>query len=141
MMLLQQAPKPGLARSRPYTWDVPRKLARPRPKQAQRLVELRLAAGLSQAELADVIGEPQANVAFWERTAKPPRSDVLPSLAAALGVHIEELFVDSPPRATRAPAGKVQQLFDEVRRLPRRKQERVVEVVVALLKEYKLKAS
>lgn len=37
------------------------------------------------------------------------------------------------------PAGK-QLLFDEVRRLLRRKQERIVEVVVALRKRCKLKA-
>lgn len=132
---------PGDPEIRPYPRAVPRKLRHPRPKQGQRLVSLRQAAGFSQAELARLVGESQANIALWERSDKPPRSDVLPGLAQALGVRIQDLIEAAGPAAVRAPGGKVQQLFDEVRRLPRRKQERVVEVVSALLKEYKLKAS
>lgn len=126
---------------RPYLRAVPRKLRHPRPKQGQRLVSLRQAAGLSQAELARLVGESQANISFWERCDKPPRSDVLPKLAEVLGVRIQDLIEAAGPAATRVPVGKVQQLFEEVRKLPRRKQERLVEVVSALLKEYKLKAS
>ena len=125
----------------PYRSGVPRKLRHPRPKQGQRLVALRHAVGLSQAELARLVGESQANIAFWERCEKPPRSDVLPKLAEVLGVRIQDLIEAAGPAPTRTPVGKVQQLFEEVRKLPRRKQERVVEVVAALLKEYRLKAS
>lgn len=49
---------------RPYTLGMGRKLTKTRPPQAARLVALRKAAGLSQAELARLIGEPQANIAF-----------------------------------------------------------------------------
>jgi|JI10StandDraft_1071094.scaffolds.fasta_scaffold219221_2 transcriptional regulator with XRE-family HTH domain len=139
--MAQAPPIPGLREIRPYTRGVPRKLAKPRPAQAQRLVALRQAAGLSQAELAQAVGESQANIAFWERSEKPPRSDVLPKLAQALGVRIDELIEGAKATTQRAPAGKVQHLFEEVRKLPRRKQDRVVEVLSALLKEYKLKAS
>ena len=45
----------------PYNPGMPRHLAKPRPKQAARLVALRKAAGLSQAELAKARGAPQSS--------------------------------------------------------------------------------
>src|SRR5690349_14870739 len=104
-----------------------RKLKKPRPAQAARLVALRKAAGLSQAELARLVDEPQANVAYWERTEKPPRSDVLPKLADVLGVRIEELLDVQAPPTRRAPAGQVRRLFEEVQKLPRRQQQKVLD--------------
>jgi len=127
----------------PYTPGMPRKLSKPRPAQGARLARLRKAAGLTQTELAQSIGESQANIAFWERSAKPPRSDVLPRLAQALGVTVEVILgmEKAPlPRETK-PLGKVQQVFEDVRKLPRRKQERIVEIVAALVEQYKKKAS
>lgn len=92
-----------------------------RPAQGARLVVLRKAAALSQAELARLIGEPQQNVALWEQSDKPPRSDAIPKLARALGVRVEDLFTEktSLPRPS-GPVGKVRKLFDEVAKLPRR---------------------
>ena len=71
-----------------------RKLTKSRPKQGARLAELRKAAGLSQYDLARKVGVPQPNIAFWELSAKPPRSDVLPKLARALGVTLDDLIED-----------------------------------------------
>ena len=57
-------------------------------------------------------GLPQANIAFWERSEKPPRSDVLPKMAQALGVTVEDLIVgDQKPLKKAAkhngrPAGR-----------------------------------
>jgi transcriptional regulator with XRE-family HTH domain len=117
-----------------------RKLKKPRPAQAARLVALRKAAGLSQAELARLVDEPQANIAYWERTEKPPRSDVLPKLADVLGVRIEELLDVQAPPARRAPAGQARRLFEEVQKLPRRQQQKVLDVVSAIVEQFKRKA-
>jgi transcriptional regulator with XRE-family HTH domain len=126
----------------PYTQRMGRKLKKARPPQAARLVALRKAAGLSQAELAHLIGEPQANIAFWERTEKPPRSDVLPKLANVLGVRIEELLDVHAPTSRRAlPAGQARRLFEEVQKLPRRQQQKVLDVVSAIVEQFKRKAS
>lgn len=126
----------------PYTLAMGRKLRKPRPAQAARLVALRKDAGLSQAELARLVGEPQANIAFWERTDKPPRSDVLPKLADALGVRIEDLLdIHAPPVRRPSPAGQIQRTFEEVRKLPRSQQRKILETVVALVEQYKRKAS
>jgi transcriptional regulator with XRE-family HTH domain len=133
----------------PYTLLVPRKpkKLRPRPAQGARLLAFRKAAALTQAELAELVGETQANISFWERTDKPPRSDVLPKLAKVLGVRIEDILGEAaataaPPLAAGpGPVGEVQRTFEEVRRLPRRQQRKVVEIVTALLEQYRRKAS
>ncbi len=129
---------PRFARTRPYTRDMARALKRQRPKQGARLAALRRAAGLTQVELAQLVGESQQNIAFWEQSEKPPRSDVLPKLAKVLGIKIEQILEGELPQTRRAgPVGKVQKIFEEVSTLPRKQQERIVETVSALVAQYK----
>ncbi len=98
----------------------------------------------SIAELASYVGVPQANIAFWERSEKPPRSEVLPKMAEALGVSVEDLLnVDAGKTAARKatksngrPAGKVREVFDRVSKLPRRQQEHIVNWVSAYVSQY-----
>lgn len=125
----------------------PRQPPPPRPASGARLLALRQAAGLTQAELAHRIGERQTNVSFWERSDAPPRSDVLPKLAAALGAPIAALLGQPAEGAPLAPladnpghVGELERAFDEVRGLPRRQQKRVLEVLLAVVHEYKRKA-
>lgn len=136
--------------TRSYTAPVPRKpkKSRPRPAQGARLLALRKAAGLTQAELARLVAETQVNISFWERTDKPPRSDVLPRMAKVLGVPIDALLGDRaaapqpPPLSVGpGPVSQVQHAFEEVRRLPKKQQRKVVEFVLAFVNEYKRKAS
>ncbi len=47
------------------------------------MLALRKAAGLTQIELAKFLKVPQANIAFWEWSDKPPRSDLFPAMAKA----------------------------------------------------------
>jgi transcriptional regulator with XRE-family HTH domain len=114
------------------------------PQQGIGLAELRKDAGLSQYELARYVGVPQANIAFWERSEKPPRSEVLPKMAEALGVTVEDLLIvghDKPlkKKATKTnarPAGKVREVFDRVSKLPRRQQEHIVNWISAYVSHY-----
>ena len=108
-----------------------------RPVQGERLRTLRAAAGLSQIELAELIGESQQNVAYWEQAEKPPRSDVLPKMAKALGVSVEEILGEPKTSRNGGAKGKLRLVFDEVSRLPRRQQDKVVEIVTALVEQYK----
>ena|SRR5215510_7468105 len=62
---------------------------------------------------------PQSNIAFWSGAEKPPRSDVLPAMAQALGVRLEELLNVEMGRLTAAkkkngPTGRVREVFDRV---------------------------
>ena len=131
----------------PYTAPVartPRASKGPRPPQGARLLKLRKAAGLTQIELAEFLGVPHANIAFWEWSDKPPRSDLLPAFAKALGVDIHDLIVDakSSRKTKRAgPVGEIQKTFEEVKLLPRSQQRKVLEMIQALVEQYKRKAS
>jgi transcriptional regulator with XRE-family HTH domain len=140
---MQDAPMTPPEEIMHYTHRMGRKLLKPRPKQAERLVALRKAKGLSQVELATLIGEPAANVAYWEKSEKPPRSDVLQRLANVLSVRVEDLLeLDrSPMRKANGPIGIVQRTFEKVRKLPRRQQQQVVQVVEALVVSLQKRAS
>jgi transcriptional regulator with XRE-family HTH domain len=135
----------ALPENQSYTPGImPRKSTKTRPQQGIRLAELRKEAGLSQYELARYVGVPQANIAFWERSEKPPRSEVLPKMAEALGVGVEDLLiVDAGKAVSRKaaksngrPAGKVREVFDRVSKLPRRQQEHIVNWVSAYVSQY-----
>lgn len=102
--------------------------------QKSHLRQLREAAGISLRELARQIKEQPTNVSFWERTGTLPRSNILVPMAAALGVTVEELLGHEKPRRAAAPGGKMRQVFEQVQKLPRRRQDKIVEVVEALLK-------
>jgi transcriptional regulator with XRE-family HTH domain len=118
-----------------------RTLTKKRPEQGERIAEFRKAAGLSQAELARLIGESQQNVAFWEQSDKPPRSDVLFAMAQHLGVTVEDLLGVKRPGKKCGPVGKTQKVFEEVAKLPRRQQDKIIEIVSALLDQFRKKVS
>jgi transcriptional regulator with XRE-family HTH domain len=124
---------------RPYTPGMGRPIAKPRPAQGARLAALRKAAGLSQAELAKALGVPQSSIGFWETASKPPRSDILPKLAKALGVRVEDLLGSAPIAAPGRPGrvGKLQRALEQAAVLPRRQQELVVEFVNTLVQRQK----
>jgi transcriptional regulator with XRE-family HTH domain len=108
----------------------------PRPKQGARLLSLRTAACLTQIELAAFLQVSQANIALWEWSHEPPRSNVLAGMAKAFGVRLEDILVDSAvvPIANRTgPIGEVQKTFEQVRQLPRKQQRKVLDVVNAML--------
>lgn len=70
-----------------------------------------------------------------------PMTDVLPRLAKVLGVRVEDLLnVEREPVRQAAPAGRMRKLFDDVARLPRRQREKVVEVLSALVMQYRKSA-
>jgi len=67
---------------------------------------------------------------------------VLPKLADVLGVRIEELLDVQAPSGRRAPAAsQAKRLFEEVQKLPRRQQQKVLDVVSAIVEQFKRKAS
>jgi transcriptional regulator with XRE-family HTH domain len=108
-----------------------------RPALGQRLVELRQAAGLTQMQLADKLGVHHSNIAFWELTGTPPRGEVLPGLAQALGASVDELLGVRPPKPKKQAAkGRLQQVFEEASKLPRRQQQKIAEVVEALIAQH-----
>jgi hypothetical protein len=80
--------------------------------------------------------------AIWEQSDKPPGSDAIPKLARALGVRVEDLFTEktSLPGPS-GPVGKVRKLFDEVAKLPRRQQDKIVEFLAPIIEDFRRRAS
>jgi transcriptional regulator with XRE-family HTH domain len=122
-----------------YTRHMGRPMIKPRPKQGARLAAFRRAAGLSQAELAEALNVTQSSVAYWETAAKPPRSEIIGKMAAALGVRVEELLGEGPVTGVRrpGPVGRLQRIFEQANSLPRRDQELVAKFVTTLLEQHK----
>jgi transcriptional regulator with XRE-family HTH domain len=58
----------------------------------ERLAQLRKAAGYTQVELAAELGVSQRMVAYYESPNATPPAHLLPQIATALGVSIDELF-------------------------------------------------
>ncbi len=82
-----------------------------------------------------LIEETHTNVAYWETSGNLPRSDVLLPMAQALGVSVEELLGAPKPKASGKPAGKAQQLFSAVSKLPRRQQEKIFDILRPFVRE------
>jgi len=124
---------------RPYAecpYDSGMRKLNTRPKGiGARLTELRLQANLSQKDLAERIGVPVANIGFWERTNTPPSSKALPRLAEELGTTVEELLTgkNGKKRHRGGPPGRLRETFDHVAKLPRKQQQKILDVVDALL--------
>ena len=64
-------------------------------KIADRVSEQRMAKGLSQRELVELVGRTRLAIAFLERGGRPPRIDTLLRIAEALDC---ELVVELEPR-------------------------------------------
>lgn len=106
----------------------------PRTEFGARLTEARQRAGLSQAELAAKVAVDRRMIAHWERRSVTLKPEQLVALAAALITTTDELLGIKPPRMT-GPTGKVRQVFEQVSRLPRKQQAKVVEFVEAFVEK------
>ena len=107
---------------------------RPQPEMGAHLAQLREAAGLTQKQIAEKLGVPLSNITFWERSEKPPRADMLSKMAEALGVSVDALLKITPIKPTKTIAkGRLQEVFEKVSRLPRRQQQKVIEMAEGFL--------
>ena len=104
----------------------------PRTNFGARLTEARQRAGLSQAQLAEKVGADRRVIAHWERRSVTLKPEQLIALAAALNTTTDELLGLKPAKAN-GPTGKVRQVFEQVSRLPRKQQAKVVEFVEAFV--------
>lgn len=108
------------------------------------LSQLRKAAGLSQRALAKRLGVPQSNIAFWEHSSLPPRSDLLPLLANILSVSVEHLLSPLPAQAQPTipkPIGKIQRLCDRIALLPRHQQDKLADLFSFVIESFELNIS
>jgi transcriptional regulator with XRE-family HTH domain len=121
-----------------YKSPMGRKTEKTRPEQGQRLSELRKASGLSQYQLASRIGVTQSSVGYWEMSDKPPRAEILPQLAQALGVTVEDIL-NSKTKKDSLPAlnGKARKMFVEISQMPRSQQDKICSILEPYVSQYR----
>ena len=105
------------------------------------LRKLREAAGLSLRELARQIGEEHSNVRYWETSGNLPRSNVLVPMAKALGVTVEELLGQPRSKKTILPGGRLGKVVETIGRMPRRQQDKIVDVIETFVAGQQSKAA
>jgi transcriptional regulator with XRE-family HTH domain len=96
---------------------------------------LRKQAGLSQVALAEAVSIPQRTISFYEREAGALPSTLVPRLAKALGVSMEELLgIDNgAQRAKRGPTSQLERQLEAIATLPRHQQQKILAVVEAMI--------
>ncbi|MDP9011412.1 MAG: helix-turn-helix domain-containing protein [Pseudomonadota bacterium] len=99
-----------------------------------RIAALRKDQGMTQVQLAEILGLTQQMVASYEVGRRRVPASLLPQIAETLAVSFEELIgkKDVQP-AKRGPASKLQQQIERIQRLPRAKQRFVIEMLDTVL--------
>jgi transcriptional regulator with XRE-family HTH domain len=99
-----------------------------------RIAELRKAQGITQTQLAEVLGVSQQTITAYEVGRRRIQVSSLPVIAKNLGVAVEDL-VGEPLATTskRGPAPKLQQQMDRIAKLPKSQQRFVMQVIESVL--------
>jgi transcriptional regulator with XRE-family HTH domain len=99
-----------------------------------RIAALRKDQGMTQVQLAEILGLTQQMIASYEVGRRRVPVSLLPQIAETLAVSLEELIgkKDVQP-AKRGPAPKLQQQIERIQRLPRAKQRFVIEMLDTVL--------
>ena len=125
----------------PYTPHMPggRPATKPAPKFGSRLAALRSERGLSQSELADALHTTRGAINHYERAAKNPSADFIQKVADYFGVTANDLLGVTPikAKAKPGPTSELQQLTEELGRLPRAQQKMVAQMLRGVIAQAK----
>jgi len=99
----------------------------------QRVATARKSSALTQVQLAEALGIAQQTLAHYEGGRLRIAAALLPPLAKALGVTVEELMGEEPAPARRGPAPKLQQQIERIQRLPKSQQRFVMQMLDTVL--------
>ncbi len=101
----------------------------------KRVAELRKRRGITQAELAKVLGVTSQMIVYCERRASNPSLDLLVKLSGALEVTIGELVGEDSPRRGKKPGppSALDARIERVRQLPKKKQDLAVKMLDVVL--------
>ena len=101
----------------------------------QRIAQLRKEHGLTQAQLAELLGISQQQVASFEAGRRRVPVSVLPTLASTLAVAVQDLVGTPTSTAKRGPTPKLQRQLERLSRLPKAKQKFVSEMLDTVLQQ------
>ena len=101
----------------------------------ERISLLRKAHGITQVQLAQVLGVSQQTVQAYEVGRRRIQVAALPVVASTLSVSLEELFgqAKQAARAKRGPVSALRQQVERIEQLPKPKQKFVLEMLQTVL--------
>lgn len=99
----------------------------------QRIAERRKSRGLTQQQLAETLGIAQQTLAHYEVGRLRVAAALVPPIAKALDLSIEEVFGEAPRPSKRGPASKLQEQIERIGTLPRSKQRMLLDMINAAL--------
>jgi len=106
------------------------------PPFGQRLAAFRKARGLSQFQLAKLLGKSREMIDYYERRAKNPSADIILKVAEALEVSVNELLgAECKPTHKPGPPSLLEARLEEVRKLPRQRQKFVLDFINTILRD------
>lgn len=101
----------------------------------ERLANLRKAQGLTQVQLADMLGVSQQAITAYESGQRRVPISALPALADALGTSIEDVLGVASKRnpGKRGPQPKIAQQLQLIEALPKAKQRAISQVLDSVI--------
>ena len=96
------------------------------------IAKARKAAGFSQVELAEKLGVPQQHVSKWETISAGISTENLVKICDILSISSDELLGLKEMVAI-PEAGKVRRTFEAVAQLPKKQQDKILDVVQAFV--------
>ncbi len=95
----------------------------------KKIAELRKEQGLTQSQLAELLGLTQQQVGHFEVARRRVPVSMLPTLARTLGTSVEELLGEGKKPGKRGPAPKLQRHLERIQQLPKARQRFVLEML------------
>jgi len=96
----------------------------------ERLAALRKAAGYTQAELAEEIGVSRRIITYYEGESDYPPADLLPQLAKALNMTIDELLGSGSIKKTANPSySRLQRRLQQLEKLGAKEKRQVLQLL------------
>jgi len=104
-----------------------------------KLLAARQQAGLSQIQVAGKLGVTQQTYAGWERRTTALKPEYIAKLSSMLNVSVDCLLGrENGGQKKGGPIGKARRVFEEVSRLPRHQQQRILGIVQDLIAAHRV---
>jgi len=106
-------------------------------KLGQRVAQARKAQGLTQQQLAEILGISQQTMAHYEVGRLRVAVALLSPLSKALSISVEALLEEKPKatKGKRGPASVMERQIEQIGLMPRAKQKFITEMLDALIKQ------
>lgn len=103
----------------------------------RRIASARKENGLTQVQLAEILGISQQTMAHYEVGRLRIAVSMIPILAKVLTISYEELLADNSTRKTskRGPTAKLQYQIEQISELPRTKQKFVMDMLDTVIQQ------